>query len=65
MCCVVVIEMVSPPPFIAWIGRFPQETNMGTLGTDVGMAVAIYLPKLVPVGARKGSGDPGVRPTPG
>ena len=38
---------------------------MGTLGTDVGMAVAIFPPKLGPFGARKGSGDPGVRPTPG
>ena len=64
MCCVVVIERVSPPPFIAWIGRFPQETNMGTLGTDVGMAVAIFPPKLGPFGAKKGSGDPGVRLTP-
>ena len=61
-CC---DERVSPPPFIAWIGRFPRESNMGTLGTDVGMAVAICPPKLGPVGAKVGSGDPGVRPTPG
>ena len=56
-------ERVSPPPFIAWIGRLPRETNMGTLGTDIGMAVAIFPPKLGPVGARRGSADPGVRPT--
>ena len=55
-------ESVSPPPFIAWIGRFLRETNMGTLGTDVGMAVAIFPPKLGPVGARRGSADPRVPP---
>ena len=38
---------------------------MGTLGTDVGMAVVIFPPKLGPVGAKVGSGNPGVRPTPG
>ena len=37
---------------------------MGTLGTDVGMAVVIFPPKLGPVGAKVGSGNPGVRPTP-
>ena len=35
---------------------------MRTLGTDVGMAVVIFPPKLVPVGAKVGSGDPRVPP---
>ena len=48
-------------PFIAWIGRFLLETNMGTLGTDVGMAVAIFPPKMRPNGANMGPADPVVR----
>ena len=58
-------ERVSPPPFIAWIGRFPLESNMGTLGTDVGMAVAIFPPKLRSVGAKVGPADPVVCPAHG
>ena len=38
---------------------------MGTLGTDVGMEVAILPPKLGPFGARKGLGDPGFGRPPG
>jgi len=38
---------------------------MGTLGTDVGMAVAIFLPKLRSVGAKVGLADPVVRPAHG
>ena len=35
---------------------------MGTLGTDVGMAVAIFPPKMRPDSADKGPADPVVRP---
>ena len=59
---VVCVVRVSPPPFIAWIGRFLWETNMGTLGTDVGMAVAIFPPKMRPDSADKGPADPVVQP---
>ena len=49
---------VRGAPFIAQGGRFPRETNMGTLVTNVRMAVAIFPPKLGPFGAKRGSGDP-------
>ena len=55
---------MSGGPFIAWIGRFPGEKRAGTLVTDVGMAVETFLPKLRGPGARLGSAEPGVRPTP-
>ena len=38
---------------------------MGTLGTDVGMTVAIFLPKLRSVGAKVELADPVVRPAHG
>ena len=55
---------VSGGPFIAWRGRFPGEKRAGTLVTDVGMAVETFLPKLRGAGARLGSAEHGVRPTP-
>src|SRR6185312_14991595 len=51
--------------FIAQGGRFPRESNMGTLGTACGRIRATFPPKLGPIGANVGSGDPGVRPAPG
>ena len=55
---------VSGGPFIAWRGRFPGEKRAGTLVTDVGMAVETFLPKLRGSGARPGSAEPEVPPTP-
>ena len=55
---------VSGGPFIAWRGRFPGDKRAGALVTDVGMAVETFLPKLRGPGARLGSDESGVRPTP-
>ena len=51
--------------FTAQGGRFPWESTMGTLGTAFGRIRATSPPKLGPIGANVGPGDPGVRPPPG
>ena len=56
---------VRGAPFIAQGGRFPRESNMGTLGTAFGRIRATLPPKLGPIGAKVGPGDPGVWPAPG
>ena len=57
-----IFERVCGGPFIAWRGRFPGEIRAGTLVTDVGMAVATFLPKLRGPGTHPGSADPWVGP---
>ena len=49
-------------PYIVWRGQFPGEKNVGTLATDVGMAVATFLPKLRGSGTCPGSADPPLPP---
>ena len=56
---------VRGAPFIAQGGRFPLESNMGTLGTAFGRIRATLPPKLGPIGAKVGPGKPRVRPAPG
>jgi hypothetical protein len=51
--------------FTAQGGQFPWESNMGTLGTAFGRIRATFPPKLGPIGANVGPGDPGVQPAPG
>ena len=55
---------VRGAPFIAQEGRFPRESNMGILGTDFGRIRATFPPKLGPIGANVGPGDPRVRSAP-
>ena len=49
-------------PYIVWRGRFLGEKSAGTLATDVGMAVATFLPKLRGPGTSPGSADPPLPP---
>ena len=58
------LGVVRGAPFIAQGGRFPRESNMGTLGTTFGRIRATFPPKLGPIGAKVGLGNPGVRPAP-
>ena len=58
------IERVSGGPYIVWRRRFLVEISTGTLITDVGMAVATFLPRLRGPGTRPGSAESGVRPAP-
>ena len=51
-------------PYIVWRGWFLGEKSAGTLATDVGMAVATFLPKLSRPGTSPGSAEPGVQPAP-
>ena len=55
------IERVSGGPYIVWRRRFLVEISTGTLITDVGMAVATFLPRLRGPGTRPGSAEPGFR----
>jgi len=51
-------------PYIVWRARFLGEKSAGMLATDVGMAVATFLPKLRGPGTCPGSAEAGVRPAP-
>ena len=51
-------------PYIVWRGRFLGEKSAGILATDVGMAVATFLPKLRGPGTRPGSAGPTLPPLP-
>jgi hypothetical protein len=48
----------SPPPFIAWIGRFPASLGMETLATTFGRAREGLPPKLGVPGGCPGSAEP-------
>ena len=54
---------VRGAPFTAQGVRFPAGINMETYGNRLMRIVSFFPPKIGPVGANKGSGDPGVRPT--
>ena len=49
-------------PYIVWRGRFLGEKSAGMLTTDVGMAVATFLPKLRGAVTHLGPADPWVGP---
>ena len=51
-------------PYIVWRARFLGEKSAGMLATDVGMAVATFLPKLRGPGTSPGSADPPLPPLP-
>ena len=59
------LEGVRGAPFIAQGGRLPRESNMGTLATAFRRIRATFPPKLGPIGANVGPGDPGIRLAPG
>ena len=52
-------------PFVPQGSQFLRESNMGTLGTAFGRIRATFPPKLGPIGANVGPGDPGIRLAPG
>ena len=51
-------------PYIVWEGWFLGEKIAGSLATEVGMAVATFLPKLRGLGTSPGSADPPLPPLP-